>query len=164
MNRGSRSAAERTAHRALTRQLLSLDNQFCFALYAATRRVVRGYRPLLEALGLTYPQYLALLVLWDWAHEGVERPTVRALGAQLELDSGTLTPLLRRLEQKGLIRRERAGDDARELVLTLTPAGRRFEQRARAVPLKLLERCPIPHDELFQLRDQLKRLREALPP
>ena len=114
----------------------------CFALYAAARRVVRGYRPLLDALELTYPQYLVLLVLWGWAHEGVERPTLRALGERLDLDSGTLTPLLRRLEDKGLSRASAQSDDERELFVQLTPAGHRFKQRAREVPLALLEQLP----------------------
>ena len=154
---------DKAAREALEHELLALDNQVCFALYAAARSVVRAYRPLLEALEITYPQYLVLLVLWGWAHEGMARPTVRALGERLDLDSGTLTPLLRRLEQRGLVRRERTSDDERELFVRLTAAGHRIKQRACSVPLALLEQSPIPLDELLELRDQLKRLRQAIP-
>lgn len=148
---------------ALTRELLRLDNQVCFALYAASRRIVRAYRPLLDELGLTYPQYLVLLVLWGWRHERPADTTVRAMGERLELDSGTLTPLLRRLEDKGLLVRRRSGDDERELTLSLTRAGRALERRARRIPLSLLESSPLPPPELFALRDQLKRLRPPTP-
>jgi DNA-binding MarR family transcriptional regulator len=143
-------------------QLLALDNQFCFALHAAARRVVRAYRPVLEELELTYPQYLVLLVLWQWDHENKEHPTLRALGERLDLDSGTLTPLLRRLEQKQLIVRERSNDDERELFVRVTARGRALKQRARTVPLSLIEQCPIPLEEILALRDQLKRLRGVL--
>src|SRR5690606_10574316 len=87
---------------------LLLDDQLCFKLYAASRAVMRGYKPMLDALGLTYPQYLVMLVLWEWQEQPPEQATVKALGERLQLDSGTLTPLLRRLEQNGLLRRERS--------------------------------------------------------
>lgn len=87
--------------------LLALDNQLCFALYAASRALMRTYRPLLEPLGLTYPQYLVMLVLWEWQRQPPAHPGVKALGERLQLDSGTLTPLLKRLEAQGLVRRER---------------------------------------------------------
>lgn len=90
---------------------LLLENQLCFKLYAASRLVIRGYRPLLERLGLTYPQYLAMLVLWEWQARPPEQPTVKALGERLMLDSGTLTPLLKRLEQLGHVQRRRAAQD-----------------------------------------------------
>ena len=142
--------------------LLELDNQFCFALHAASRLVVRSYRPALSELDLTYPQYLVMLVLWSWARNPPARPTVSALGARLDLDSGTLTPLLRRLEQKGLLVRKRASEDERELFVHLTRAGRALKQRAVKVPLSLVGKSPIPLDEIVQLRDQLKRLRATL--
>jgi len=148
--------------RALDRELLRLDNQVCFALYAASRRIIRAYRPLLDELGLTYPQYLVLLVLWGWRHERAADTTVRALGERLDLDSGTLTPLLRRLEDKGLLVRDRSHDDERELTLSLTAAGRALERRARRIPLLLLAQSPLPPQELFALRDQLKRLAPPL--
>ena len=94
-------------------EALQLDNQFCFVLYALSRKIIAQYRPLLNELGLTYPQYLVMLVLWEWQREPPEHPGVKALGERLQLDSGTLTPLLKRLETQGLIRRERVrgGDD-----------------------------------------------------
>ena len=141
--------------------LLDLDNQFCFALYAASRRVVRDYADALKLIELTYPQYLVMLVLWEWARAECDRPTVKALGERLDLDSGTLTPLLRRLEAKGLIQRKRVSSDEREVFVTVTPAGVSLKQRAREVPLEMLARCPITFQELEQLRDQLKRFRSV---
>lgn len=143
--------------------LLELDNQFCFALHSAAHRVVRAYRPALSALDLTYPQYLVMLVVWQWESERFETPTVTALGERLGLDSGTLTPLLRRLEQKKLISRERSPDDARQLHVRLTPRGRALRQEARKVPLSLLQKSSVPVQEIINLREQLKRVRDALP-
>lgn len=142
--------------------LLALDNQLCFALHAAARSVQRAYQSVLGELALTYPQYLVMMVLWEWDREGKSRPTVTALGERLDLDSGTLTPLLRRLEQKGLLVRERGSEDARELLVRSTRAGRALQERARNVPLTLLSCAPLPLEELMTLRDQLKRLRVAL--
>lgn len=141
--------------------LLDLDNQFCFALYAATRGVVRAYAESLKSLDLTYPQYLVMLVLWEWARDRYSHPTVKALGDRLDLDSGTLTPLLKRLQEKGLVTRKRVSDDEREVFVAVTAAGARLKRRARAVPLKLLEQSPISMEELLFLRDQLKRFRSA---
>ena len=141
--------------------LLDLDNQFCFALYAATRGVVRAYSQALKALDLTYPQYLVMLVLWEWARQQHPRPTVKALGARLDLDSGTLTPLLRRLESKRLISRKRQSSDEREVFVYVTASGARLKRRARRVPLALLGRCPVSLAELAHLRSQLKRFRSA---
>jgi DNA-binding MarR family transcriptional regulator len=119
---------------------------------------------LLDELDLTYPQYLVLLVLWAWDREQHPRPTVTALGERLDLDSGTLTPLLRRLEQKGLITRERASGDERELLVRVSRSGRLLKRRARKVPLSLLERSSIPLQELIELRERLKTLRSSLHP
>ena len=141
---------------------LLLDDQLCFALYAASRAVTARYRPLLDELGLTYPQYLVMLVLWKWARTRHPRPTVSELGACLDLDSGTLTPLLRRLEQKGLLVRSRSNQDERELLVHLTPEGQAMKQRARKVPLSLLEQSVMPIEEILKLRDQLKQLRARL--
>ena len=142
--------------------LLDLDNQFCFALYAASRGVMRAYGEALKTLDLTYPQYLVMLVLWEWARKkNCSRPTVRALGDRLDLDSGTLTPLLRRLQEKGLITRKRISSDEREVFVALTPAGARLKLRARAIPLKMLERCPVSPEQLINLRTQLKLFRSA---
>jgi len=142
--------------------LLDLDNQLCFALHATARQVMRAYRPVLSELGLTHPQYLVLLVLWAWARDREPRPTVKALGARLELDSGTLTPLLKRLENRGLVTRTRSTEDERELFVQLTPAGLALKKRARCVPTSLLEHSPLPLSDIVRLREQLKRLRLAL--
>jgi DNA-binding MarR family transcriptional regulator len=112
-------------------------------------------------LELTYPQYLVMLVLWEWSRDRFHRPTVKALGERLDLDSGTLTPLLRRLQEKGLIERKRVSVDEREVFLSVTPAGARLKRRARQVPLKMLEHSPVPVAEILKLRDQLKMFRGA---
>jgi len=142
--------------------LLELDNQLCFALHATARQVIKSYRPALSELEITHPQYLVLLVLWAWARDHESRPTVKALGARLALDSGTLTPLLKRLESRGLITRTRSKTDERELFVALTPAGLALKQRAVCVPVGLLQKSPVPLVELMTLRDQLNRLRAAL--
>jgi DNA-binding MarR family transcriptional regulator len=142
--------------------LLDLDNQFCFALYAASRGVMRAYGEALKTLDLTYPQYLVMLVLWEWARKkNCSRPTVKALGDRLDLDSGTLTPLLRRLQEKGLITRKRVSKDEREVFVAVTPTGARLKIRARAIPLKMLEHCPITVEELLHLKTQLRLFRSA---
>ena len=109
--------------------ILLLDQQACFALYAASRAVTDVYRPLLAELDLTYPQYLVLLVLW----ERDSRP-VKQIGAALQLDYGTVSPLLKRLETRGLVRRTRQADDERSVVVSLTPEGIALRQRATAIP------------------------------
>ncbi len=113
---------------------LQLDNQLCFKLYAASRAVIRAYKPMLDQLGLTYPQYLAMLVLWEWKQQPPVLPTVKALGERLLLDSGTLTPLLKRLELQGLLQRKRSVSDEREVHLGLTPLG--WALREQVLPLK----------------------------
>ena len=139
--------------------LLDLDSQLCFALYSASRRVLRGYNELLEKFDLTYTQYVVLLVLWEWERCQHPRPTVKALGERLDLENGTLTPLLRRLVHKGLLTRERSAVDEREVFVKLTPAGRDLKQRIVEVPLSMLAICPLSLEELGALREQLKRLR-----
>lgn len=106
-----------------------LDDQLCFALYAASRAVTARYRPLLDALGLTYPQYLVMLVLWEQ-----DSISVRDLGNALQLESSTLSPLLKRLEAGGLLRRERRAEDERSVALRLTEAGAQLREKARTVP------------------------------
>lgn len=157
-------APKNTVDAATIDALLSLDNQFCFALHSAARLVVRAYRPVLQELDLTYPQYLALLVLWEWERARHPRPTVSELGERLDLDSGTLTPLLRRLEAKGLIIRERSTGDERELFVRVTATGSVMKQKACKVPLSLIQQSPIPLTEMVSLRDQLKRVRALLLP
>lgn len=141
--------------------LLDLDNQLCFALYAASRNVVRAYTQALKPLDLTYPQYLVMLVLWEWARDGNSRPTIKALGERLDLDSGTLTPLLRRLQEKELITRRRQSIDEREVFVGLTRAGLRLKRVARGMAISMIECSPTPLQELTRLRDQLKRFRSA---
>ncbi|PRC43516.1 MarR family transcriptional regulator [Mycobacterium sp. ITM-2017-0098] len=134
-----------------------LDDQLCFALYSASRAVTMVYRPLLDEFNLTYPQYLVLMVLWE------EEPcTVGHLGARLHLDSGTLSPLLKRLETLGYVRRERAADDERRVQVTLTPAGRSLEQRAACIPERLLGSGDVDVNDLAALRDAVRMLAETL--
>ncbi|MFD5617324.1 MarR family winged helix-turn-helix transcriptional regulator [Streptomyces yangpuensis] len=113
---------------------LLLQDQLCFALYAASRAVTARYRPLLEELGLTYPQYLVMLALWDR-----DSVSVRELGAALQLESSTLSPLLKRLEAGGLIHRERRADDERSIAVRLTRAGSDLREKARTVPAAIGE-------------------------
>jgi DNA-binding MarR family transcriptional regulator len=145
------------------RDPLHLDDQLCFALYSASRAVTRAYAPLLEPLGLTYPQYLVLLVLWQG-----DRLPVKDLGERLALDSGTLTPLLKRLERQGLIERRRGEDDERVVRIHLTAAGRALRARARKIPMDLA--CRAGYDlssersmrDLVRLRDELTALTHRL--
>jgi DNA-binding MarR family transcriptional regulator len=136
---------------------LLLDQQFCFALYAASRSITGLYRPLLEPLGLTYPQYLVMLVLWE--RDGV---TVRELGQRLQLDSGTLTPLLKRLQLAGLVSRQRRADDEREVDIRLTPAGLALRELASDIPACMAQRLELSLDQMQRLRDELKRLTQHL--
>jgi len=138
-------------------QALLLDNQLCFALYSASLAMTKLYKPLLDELGLTYPQYLVMLVLWEG-----DRLMVSELGQRLCLDSGTLTPLLKRLESTGLVSRMRDAEDERRVRIQLTAAGRKLKARAAKVPGCVLaaSRCSIP--ELLQLTKQVRTLRERL--
>ena len=142
-------------------QILALDNQICFALYAANRAVTARYRPLLEELGLTYPQYLVMLVMWEADREGL-RPRVGDLGARLRLDSGTLTPLLKRLEQRELLQRARLAEDERVVRLRLTDAGRAMRAKAANVPSRLMCGLDIEPERLLSLRQELRSLLEVL--
>jgi DNA-binding MarR family transcriptional regulator len=136
---------------------LSLDRQLCFALYSTSLAMTKRYRPLLEALGLTYPQYLVMLALWE--HDGL---FVAELGERLYLDSGTLTPLLKRLEALALIHRRRDADDERRVIVTLTPAGRHLRRRALGVPAMLAAGTGCALDEIDALTSALQRLRAGL--
>ena len=138
-------------------QALLLDNQLCFALYSASLAMTKLYKPLLDELGLTYPQYLAMLALWE--RDGL---MVSELGERLFLDSGTLTPLLKRLEAAGLVARTRDVQDERRVHISLTTAGRKLKARAQKVPGCVLaaSRCSIP--ELVLLTRQVRELRERL--
>ena len=137
--------------------MLRLDNQICFALYSASLAMTKVYKPLLEAIGLTYPQYLVMLVLWE--QDGL---MVSEIGERLRLDSGTLTPLLKRLEASGLLSRRRAVEDERRVHVSLTPAGRLLKTRAADIPDCVVEasRCALP--ELSALTRQVQALRDQL--
>lgn len=132
-----------------------MDNQLCFKLYAASRAVIRAYKPMLDQLGLTYPQYLAMLVLWEWQQQPPALPTVKALGERLLLDSGTLTPLLKRLELQGLLQRKRSASDEREVHLALTPAGGALREQVLPLKSQLLCERGVDLDQVAALRSQV---------
>jgi DNA-binding MarR family transcriptional regulator len=134
---------------------LQLDHQLCFALYSASLAMTKLYKPLLEPLGLTYPQYLVMLVLWET--DGV---AVSQIGERLALDSGTLTPLLKRLEAGGLVQRLRDSADERRVLLQLTAAGRALKARAFAVPEAVACASGCELDELAAITTRLKALRQ----
>jgi DNA-binding MarR family transcriptional regulator len=136
---------------------LALDRQLCFALYSASLSMTKLYKPLLDPLGLTYPQYLVMLALWERDGE-----TVGQLGARLFLDSGTLTPLLKRLEAQGLLQRQRDAADERRVQLRLTPTGRALREQAEAVPRSVACATACELDEIAQLTRQLQALRQRL--
>lgn len=136
---------------------LQLDRQLCFALYSASLAMTKVYKPLLEPLGVTYPQYLALMVLWE--RDGL---AVNELGERLFLDSGTLTPLLKRMEAAGWLQRSRDEADERRVRVTLTPEGRALRRRAQAVPKALAEATGCTADELISLTERLQHLRTQL--
>ena len=133
--------------------VLKLENQLCFPLYAAAREVVGKYRPFLDELDLTYTQYITLMVLWET--DGV---TVKELGERLLLDSGTLTPLLKSMEKKGLVERTRSGKDERHLIVTLTPYGNSLKERAVEIPSKVAGCINITPEEAFVLYTLLNKL------
>jgi len=133
----------------VSKDILKLSNQVCFPLYAATRQITKLYRPMLERLGVTYPQYLVLLVLFE-----EESVTVKALGERLYLDSGTLTPMLKRMEEHGLVKRQRSTKDERVVEVTLTEKGRDIEKQAEEIPKRFSKEVLLEQDEF----DELKRL------
>jgi DNA-binding MarR family transcriptional regulator len=136
---------------------LLLDNQLCFALYSASLAMTKLYKPLLEDIGLTYPQYLVMLVLWE--RDGL---MVSALGERLFLDSGTLTPLLKRMEAMGLLTRQRAKEDERKVHIHLSAEGRQLQARAVRIPACVLQaaQCGVP--ELVAMTQQVQALRQRL--
>ncbi|AHL74531.1 MarR family transcriptional regulator [Stutzerimonas stutzeri] len=136
---------------------LQLDNQLCFALHSASLQMTKTYKPLLQSIGLTYPQYLAMLVLWE--RDGL---TVGEISARLLTEPGSLTPLLKRLEAEGLINRTRSSHDERVVELHLTNAGRDLKERARDFPGCMLECTGQSPEALLALRNQLVSLRRAL--
>ncbi|WP_274563407.1 MarR family winged helix-turn-helix transcriptional regulator [Streptomyces spiramyceticus] len=138
-------------------ELLRLDHQVCFSLHAASRAFGGVYRDALKDLGLTYPQYLAMLVLWEHGPQ-----PVKAIGEQLRLDSGTLSPLLKRLETAGLVRRERSAADERSVTVQLTEAGAEMRERALPVPRRILAATGLSIEEILGLQGLLGRLTGAL--
>ena len=140
-------------------QALLIDNQLCFALYSASLAMSKVYKPHLAALGLTYPQYVVMLALWE--RDGL---TVSEIGERLFLDSGTLTPLLKRLEAASLITRTRDSADERRVLIELTPEGRKLKARASKIPGCILEATQCSLSEVTSLTRQIKALRTQLKP
>ncbi|MDP3832784.1 MAG: MarR family transcriptional regulator [Hydrogenophaga sp.] len=138
-------------------QALQLDHQLCFALYSASLAMTKLYKPMLDEMGLTYPQYLAMLVLWE--HDGV---AVSELGERLHLDSGTLTPLLKRLESAELVTRLRDVQDERRVLIRLTAAGRKLKARAARIPGCVLQATQCDVSEVRALTRQVQTLRDRL--
>ncbi|MDB5765435.1 MAG: ohrR [Collimonas fungivorans] len=136
---------------------LLLDNQLCFALYSASLTMTKLYKPLLQKMSLTYPQYLVLLTLWER-----DELTVSALGERLFLDSGTLTPLLKRLESSGFLRRQRSPHDERQVIVSLTAAGKNLRQQALEIPQQVSCSVECSLDEVKALTQELRRLRAAM--
>ncbi|MBD0415371.1 MarR family winged helix-turn-helix transcriptional regulator [Oryzicola mucosus] len=136
---------------------IKLDSMLCFAVYAAGHAFTRFYKPRLEALDLTYPQYLVFIVLWEQ-----DDITVKALGDRLFLDSGTITPLIKRLEARGLVTRRRDEDDERQVRIRLTPEGRALREKAMAIPLQVAEGTGMTLESVERLRKELLDLRDQL--
>jgi DNA-binding MarR family transcriptional regulator len=148
------ATSEPAAQAALgAEDMLALDRQVCFALSVAARNVVAVYRPVLEPLGLTHPQYLVMLALWQYG-----ALSVKELSGLLQLDPGTLSPLLKRLEAAGLLRRERDPKDQRNLALALTDKGKSLREQAEKIPAGIIERLGMPIDELMSLHGALTRV------
>lgn len=139
--------------------LLRLDRQVCFALAVAARNVIALYRPLLEPMGLTHPQYLVMLALWERSPRSVTE-----LGQALALDPGTLSPLLKRLEAAGYVRRDRVPTNERMLAITLTDAGRALRAEAERIPPAIVERLGMPLEDLEELREVLTGVISATRP
>ena len=138
---------------AANNPLLQLENQLCFPLYALSRMITKAYQPLLQELDLTYPQYLVFMLLWE--HQEL---TVKELGEKLLLDSGTLTPLLKRLEQKQWISRRRDPRDERSVIISLLPAGQELQARACQIPEEIFAKLNMPQADFEMLRQQLNAL------
>jgi len=134
-----------------------LEKQLCFAVYATAHAFTRAYKPILDRLGLTYPQYLVMLVLWERS----ELP-VKTIGEQLDLDSGTLSPLLKRLEQNGLIKRTRDLRDERQVIVSLTPKGQAMKSEINTIMMAIGEAAGCTLEEMAGMREMLHRLRGNL--
>jgi len=132
---------------------LLLEEQLCFPFYAISREITKRYRPLLEPLGLTYPQYLVMLVLWEQ-----DQQSLKAVGERLHLDSGTLTPLLKKLEASGLVERVKNPEDERHIQITLTTDGQALRKEAEQIPLALKELLGVSDEDLELVKQTLNRL------
>ena len=136
---------------------VALDDQLCFALYAASRAVTARYRPMLDELGLTYPQYLVMMLLWEQ-----DQQTVGQLGARLALDSGTLSPLLKRLTAAGLVTRHRRVEDERSVAIALTDAGRALQNRATPINEAMIAAIGFDRSEFNDLKERLRLLTDRV--
>ena len=138
-------------------QMLKLENQLCFPLYAVSKEIVKKYKPYLDELDLTYTQYITMMVMWEHAEI-----SVKELGEYLYLDSGTLTPVLKKLEQKGLVTRARAKEDERVLLVTVTPEGEALKEKASGVPAKVGGCLLISKEEAAELHRILKKILKGI--
>lgn len=138
-------------------EYLRLDNQLCFLFYSVSRTITRMYGPLLEELGVTYPQYLVLLILWETDNVEVNRIT-----ELLHMDTGTVSPMLKRLEASGLIVRRRSGDDERKVIISLTKAGHKLKVKASSVPAELFCKTGLTIEEYGRLKTELSGLLQRM--
>ncbi|MBQ7230481.1 MAG: MarR family transcriptional regulator [Oscillospiraceae bacterium] len=136
-------------------EVLKLSKQLCFPLYACSREMIKLYKPFLDELGLTYTQYITMMVLWE--HKAM---TVKALGQELYLDSGTLTPLLKKLEEKGLVTRRRSDLDERNLIVTITEEGEAMKDKALHIPAEMTKCILLPKEDIRELYRMLYQLLE----
>ncbi|MBP3439991.1 MAG: MarR family transcriptional regulator [Tidjanibacter sp.] len=139
------------------KEQLKLSNQLCFPLYACAKEVVRSYTPFLEPLGLTYTQYVAMMVLWEHHSIGVKE-----MGELLFLDSGTLTPMLKKMEQRGWLTRERSKSDERRVVVTITPEGEQLQERAQDIPWRVAQCVSLGSEDMIELHGLLGKLLNSL--
>ena len=142
-----------------TYDMLKLENQLCFPLYACSREIIKQYKPFLDEIDLTYTQYIAMMVLWER-----KSATVKELGAALYLDSGTLTPVLKSLEQKGYITRRRSAEDERVLIAALTSEGRALQDDAAKIPQQIGGCIPMQPEDAFLLHKLLYKLLHSIEP
>ncbi|KZE69287.1 MarR family transcriptional regulator [Fictibacillus phosphorivorans] len=141
----------------MSNDLLKLENQICFKIYSAEREITRLYRDLLQELNVTYPQYLVLLLLWE-----KDSLSVKELGKRLFLDSGTLTPMLKRMESNGLVERKRSVEDERSVIITLTEKGEALKEKAACIPNQLTQNMAMTKEELIHLSHTLTSMLDVL--
>ncbi len=136
---------------------LKLENQLCFPLYACSKEIIKKYKPYLDPLGITYTQYIALMVLWE-----EDNITVKELGKKLYLDSGTLTPLFKKMESQNLVIRQRSSDDERNVYIRLTEEGKKLRDKALDIPERIGSCIDLPMEEIIQLQKSLQKLLKQL--